>query len=164
MTEQLLQQTMVAALRKLYPEFVLNLSLNGISLDGLTPAHKSKIIAQCKREGMVPGIQDISIYLDKGVVLNLELKKPGKGKQSPDQLAVEQQLHKLGHTYYLCDNIDLAFKLVADHTELPYRHECFSQLANSLPSTLTEQFLYFPVGTTREQVLAAVEPYYHLEY
>ena len=59
-SESILQQTCVSMIRTLYPDLVLNLSLNGISLNGLSSLQKAQIIAQAKREGMETGIQDLS--------------------------------------------------------------------------------------------------------
>ena len=70
-SESLIQSTTVSMLNLLYPDFVLNLSLNGISLAGLNPQQKAQLIRQAKLEGMEPGVQDLSIYLPESVVLNL---------------------------------------------------------------------------------------------
>ena len=100
-TEAILQQTFVHMFRTLYPDLILNLSLNGISLNGLSALNKAQVIAQAKREGMETGIQDLTIYLPEGKVLNLEFKRPNGGVQSEDQKKVEAKLLALGHNYYL---------------------------------------------------------------
>ena len=70
-SESLIQSTTVSMLNLLYPDFVLNLSLNGISLAGLNARDKAQLIRQAKLEGMEPGVQDLSIYLPESIVLNL---------------------------------------------------------------------------------------------
>ena len=100
-TEAILQQTFVHMFRTLYPDLILNLSLNGISLNGLSALNKAQVIAQAKREGMETGIQDLTIYLPEGKVLNLEFKRPNGGVQSEDQKKVEAKLLALGHNYHL---------------------------------------------------------------
>jgi len=64
--ESILQMTAVSMLRILYPSLLLNLSLNGISLAGLSPKQKSQLIMQAKREGLTTGIPDLLIYLPNG--------------------------------------------------------------------------------------------------
>jgi|CEGC01.1.fsa_nt_gi hypothetical protein len=131
-SESLFQQTFVSLIRKLYPDFVMNLSLNGISLDGLSVTQRSKLIAQAKREGMENGVMDIAIYLPDGVVLNLESKRPKGGAQSPDQVVVQSKLAVLGHNYYLVRTPEQVFELIAKHTELTYRQFAFKQLDQSI--------------------------------
>lgn len=127
-SESLFQQTFVSMIRDFYPDFVMNLSLNGISLNGLTPTQKSQLITQAKREGMEVGVQDISIYLPEGVVLNLEAKRPKGGKQSPDQVIIQNKLSKLGHNYYLVRTPEEVFELIAKHTQINYRQKAFKQV------------------------------------
>ena len=97
-TEAILQQTFVHMFRTLYPDLILNLSLNGISLNGLSALNKAQVIAQAKREGMETGIPDLTIYLPEGKVLNLEFKRPNGGVQSEDQKKVEAKLLALVET------------------------------------------------------------------
>jgi len=127
-SESILQQTAVAMLRDFYPKFVLNLSLNGISLEGLSVEQKSRIIAQAKREGMETGIQDLTIYLPKCKLLNLEFKRPKGGKQSPEQVEIEAKLKALGHTYYLIRDIPKIFELIAENTIYADRLQAFKSL------------------------------------
>ena len=84
-SESLIQATTVSMLNLLYPEFVLNLSLNGIDLSALNPQQRAQLIRKAKLEGMEPGVQDLSIYLPNSIVLNLEFKS-NIGKQSTDQV------------------------------------------------------------------------------
>lgn len=140
-SESLFQQTFVSMIRSFYPEFVLNLSLNGISLEGLSTTQRAKLISQAKREGMETGIQDISIYLPNSKVLNLEAKRPRGGVQSKDQKLIEQKLKSLGHTYYLVRTPQEVFELIAEHTTLKYRKQSYSNLINtSNYNILKEQF------------------------
>ena len=151
MSESILQITLVSMLRTLYPDFVLNLSLNGISLP-VSPKLRSQIIAQCKREGMENGIQDISIYLPESIVLNFELKTD-KGKQSNDQIAIQNKLNTLGHNYYIIKDVYTAFAIIAEHTSKEYREDIINQIPIPQENNkLTEQFLHFPKGTDLTEV------------
>lgn len=147
-SESILQQTCVSMIRTLYPDLVLNLSLNGISLNGLSSLQKAQIIAQAKREGMETGIQDLTVYLPDGVVLNLEFKRPKGGVQSTDQQLIESKLKALGHNYYLVRSVEEVFELIYEYTPLTFRQIQFNKL--SIPNdtkVLTEQFLHWPKGT-----------------
>lgn len=160
-SESILQQTLVSMIRTFYPEFVLNLSLNGIALP-VDAKTKALIIKQCKKEGMENGIQDISIYIPKGKVLNFELKV-GRNKQSEDQLGIEFKLHHLEHNYYVIRDVYQAFDIIAEHTELCYREAAFASL--ELPSSkgkLTKQFLHYAKGTELTAVHAAIKSIYHI--
>ena len=120
-TEAILQQTFVHMFRTLYPDLILNLSLNGISLNGLSALNKAQVIAQAKREGMETGIQDLTIYLPEGKVLNLEFKRPNGGVQSEDQKKVEAKLLALGHNYQLVRSIEQVFDLISLTTSVEFR-------------------------------------------
>lgn len=151
-SESLIQSTTVSMLNLLYPEFVLNLSLNGISLAGLNPQQRAQLIRQAKLEGMEPGVQDLSIYLPDSIVLNLEFKT-NVGKQSPDQVLIQSKLTKLGHNYHLVRTPYEVFNLIAQYTEPIYRHAALCNIAVPSDSTkLTEQFLHFPKGTELAEV------------
>ena len=131
-SESLLQQTTVKMLREFYPTLVLNLSLNGISLNGLSAIQRAQLIRQAKLEGMEPGINDLTIYLPESQVLNLEFKRPNGGTQSPDQKAIESKLKQLGHNYYLVRTPDEVFELIAKHTSTEFRETQFQQFQQSL--------------------------------
>ena len=148
-TEAILQMTVVSMLRVIYPSLLLNLSLNGISLAGLSPKQKSQLIMQAKKEGMQVGIPDLLIYLPEGRVLNLEFKRPdGKGVQSDDQVAVQQQLTSLGHNYYLVSSVDHVFAAIAKHASPEFRADQLKSLVIPQSSGITtEQFLHWPAGT-----------------
>lgn len=161
--EEILQQTFVSMFRTLYPSCVLNLSLNGISLNGLSALNKTQLIAQAKRQGMENGIQDLSIYLPKGVVLNLEFKRPNGGVQSEDQKKVEAKLLALGHNYYLVRSVEHIFELIANNTLPDFRYKQFDNL--SIPSdsnTLTDQFLHWPKRTMLSEVHSKLKELYHI--
>lgn len=151
-SESILQQTCVSMIRTLYPDLVFNLSLNGISLNGLSSLQKAQVIAQAKREGMETGIQDLSVYLPDGIVLNLEFKRPKGGVQSTDQQLIESKLKALGHNYYLVRSVEEVFELIYEHTPLTFRWSQFIKLTElNLPNdtkVLTEQFLHWPKGTS----------------
>lgn len=164
--EAILQQTCVAMIRTLYPDLVLNLSLNGISLNGLSTAQKAQVIAQAKREGMETGIQDLSIYLPDGVVLNLEFKRPKGGVQSPDQQLIESKLKALGHNYYLVRSVEEVFELISEHTSLTFRWDQFIKLTElNLPNddkVLTSQFLHWTKGTELSIVIDKLKELYDI--
>ena len=119
--ESVLQATTVSMLRSLYPDLVINLSLNGISLDGLTPQQKAQLIREAKSQGMETGIPDLLIYLPNAQILNLEFKRPKGGVQSPDQIAIQTKLSRLGHNYHLVRDYPSVFKLIAEHTSAEFR-------------------------------------------
>lgn len=162
-SESLLQQTTVAMIRTLYPDLVLNLSLNGISLNGLTPTQKSQVIRQAKLEGMENGIQDLSIYLPEAQILNLEFKRPKGGSQSPDQVAIQAKLTALGHNYYLVRTPVEVFKCISDHTPSEFREHQFNGL--SIPASggrLTAKFLHFTKGELLEVVQEQLKSLYYI--
>lgn len=162
-SEQILQQTTVAMIRALYPTLVLNLSLNGISLEGLSATQRAQLIRQAKLEGMEPGIQDLTIYLPDSKVLNLEFKRPNGGVQSPDQKLIESKLHILGHNYYLVRTPNEVFGLIAEHTNEAFRLEQFRTLdILSNGPLLSKQFLHWTAGTTIQVVIEQLTEFYHL--
>ena len=161
--EEILQQTFVSMFRTLYPTCVLNLSLNGISLNGLSALNKAQLIAQAKRQGMENGIQDLSIYLPKGVVLNLEFKRPNGGVQSPDQKLIESKLKALGHNYYLVKSIEEAFDCISHHTIANFRCSEYDLLdIQHSNGVLTSQFLHWSKGTTLIEVQIKLKALYHI--
>lgn len=162
-SESILQQTTVAMLRTLYPALVLNLSLNGISLNGLSATQRAQLIRQAKLEGMEPGIQDLTIYLPDSKVLNLEFKRPKGGVQSADQQTIESKLRILGHNYYLVRTPEEIFELIAQYTTIAFRQEQFnSLLIISNNGFLTKPFLHWTAGTTISTILAKLKELYQL--
>lgn len=162
-SESILQQTCVSMLRTLYPDLVLNLSLNGISLNGLSATQKAQLIAQAKRQGMENGIQDLTIYLPEGKVLNLEFKRPNGGVQSPDQKLIESKLKALGHNYHLVRSIEEVFELISLNTLADFRHTQFGNL--EIPNDgniLTDQFLHWPNDTALIEVQTKLKELYHI--
>lgn len=58
-----------------------------------------------KRAGMRPGMPDLLVFGANGYVLGIELKA-GKGKQSPEQAAVAEDMRTCGQGYTVCRSID----------------------------------------------------------
>lgn len=129
--EAVSQQTLVAMLRAMYPDLVINLSLNGISLAGLSSQQKAQLIREQKLQGFTNGIMDLVIYLPDAQVLNLELKRPRGGSQSPDQLIIQSKLEALGHNYFLIKDIYDVFKLIAERTTPEFRKWQYGTFTNS---------------------------------
>jgi hypothetical protein len=144
--------TTVAMLRELYPDLVMNLSLNGISLNGLTQIQKYQLIEQAKKEGMETGIQDLSIYLPGAQVLNLEFKRPKGGKQSPDQVAIQSKLEAMGHNYHLIRDSYEVFHLIAKLTTDEYRVAAFKQLDDTIITKFGKKLLRGIYKLTKEQL------------
>lgn len=150
-------------IRTLYPNLVLNLSLNGISLTGLSPKAKAQLIAQAKREGMETGVPDLLVYLPEGKVLNLEFKRPQGGVQSDAQKLIESKLHQLGHNYYLVRSVNDVFKAIADNTSSVFRLKEFVSLDVQNYKGITEkQFLHWPAKTDIELIISNLKELYHL--
>ncbi len=161
MSESTLQITIISMLRTLYSDYVINLSLNGISIPTDIKT-KTLIINQMKKEGMEKGMPDLLLYLPNGKVLNMELKTD-KGKQSPDQVDVQNRLTKLGHNYYIIRTVYEAFNAIAEHTEPSDRQLQFNQLNISHNDLyITKPFLHFATGTSLEVVQDTLRSLYHL--
>ena len=161
MSESTLQITLISMLRTLYSDYVINLSLNGISIPTDIKT-KTLIINQMKKEGMEKGIPDLLLYLPNGKVLNMELKTD-KGKQSADQVDVQNRLTKLGHNYYIIRTVYEAFNAIAEHTEPSDRQLQFNQLNISHNDLyITKPFLHFATGTSLEVVQDTLRNLYHL--
>ena len=162
-SESLLQQTTVAMLRVLYPSLVLNLSLNGISLKGLSPTQRAQLIRQAKLEGMETGIQDLTIYLPNAVVLNIEFKRPKGGVQSEDQKLIESKLTSLGHTYELVRSTKEVFALIAEYTDPDFRRRQSTSLTIKVKDDfLSEPFMHWPKGTSIHIVNQQLKELYHI--
>lgn len=114
-TEELLQQTIISMVRSLYPNFVINLSLNGISLSGLPISQRTQLINSMKKQGMETGIMDFVLYLPSGKLLNVELKTL-TGTQSDNQKTIQSKLKSLQHNYFVVRDIQTLFGLIAEHT------------------------------------------------
>lgn len=162
-SESILQMTAVSMIRILYPQIVINLSLNGISLTGLSPKVKAQLIAQAKREGMEPGVPDILLYLPESKVLNLEFKRPKGGVQSEEQQKIEQKLKQLNHNYHITRNVNQIFKLIADNTSVKFRMQEFKSI--EIPTEegkLSQSFLHWPIGTDVNVITKALMELYYL--
>ena len=162
-SESTLQQTAVKMIRTFYPSLVLNLSLNGISLDGLSTTQRAQLIRQAKLEGMETGIQDLTIYLPDSQVLNLEFKRPTGGTQSPDQKLIESKLISLGHNYELVRSAKEVFALIAEYTDPDFRRRQFSSLTLQIKDDfLSEPFMHWPKGTSIHVVNKQLYELYHI--
>ena len=162
-SESTLQQTAVKMIRTFYPSLVLNLSLNGISLDGLSATQRAQLIRQAKLEGMETGIHDLTIYLPESKVLNLEFKRPTGGTQSPDQKLIEYKLISMGHNYYLVRSTKDVFDLIAAHTDYTFRCNSFASLVHPITDGfLSESFLHWPKNTSIHVVNQQLRELYHI--
>ena len=137
MTEELLQDTCKIMLKTFYPKLILCTSLNGINLNGLQPIQKKIIVSQ-----MYKGEADVRVLLPKGVVLNIELKRPsikeGKG-QSNDQIKYQKDLEELGHKYYLVNSSDKFFKIINDNLSVEYRQELLENYSGEYTIEMVKQ-------------------------
>ena len=161
MSEAILQQTLVSILKTLYPDYVINLSLSGISLNG-SAKENAQTMYSMVQQGFERGMPDLLLYLPNGKVLNMELKTD-KGKQSADQVDVQNRLTKLGHNYYIIRTVYEAFNAIAQHTTESDRLEQRNKLIihhNGL--YITKPFLHFAVGTNLETVQDTLKNLYHL--
>ena len=161
MSEAILQQTLVSILKTLYPDYVINLSLSGISLNG-SAKENAQTMYSMVQQGFSRGMVDLLLYLPNGKVLNMELKTD-KGKQSADQVDVQNRLTKLGHNYYIIRTVYEAFNAIAEHTTESDRLEQRNKLIihhNGL--YITKPFLHFTVGTNLEVVQDTLRNLYHL--
>ena len=161
MSEAILQQTLVSILKTLYPDYVINLSLSGISLNG-SAKDNAQTMYSIDQQGYSRGMPDLLLYLPNGKVLNMELKTD-KGKQSADQVDVQNRLTKLGHNYYIIRTVYEAFNAIAEHTDELDRFEQQQKLIiNHDGKSLTEPFLHFAVGTNLSTVQDTLKNLYHL--
>ena len=162
--ESELSRICTSAIAQLYPDYLLFLSLSGISLPG-TITQKSAIITSLKREGFIKGIPDFSIMVPNGYVVHVELKHPnGKGTQSPSQQSIQQLLLRLGHNYYLEHTLAGVLLAMSNHISVIDRQSCFDQLVSTIVGTDTvlEPFMYFPIGTSIESIKQTLRSKYHL--
>ena len=162
MSEAILQQTLVSMLKQMYPDYVINLSLSGISLNGSAKDNAQTMYSMIQ-QGFERGMPDLLLYLPNGKVLNMELKTD-KGKQSADQVDVQNRLTKLGHNYYVIRTVYEAFNAIAEHTEVYDRTFAYANLAISHNDLyITKPFLHFATGTSLEVVQDALRNLYHLQ-
>ena len=161
MSEAILQQTLVSMLKQLYPDYVINLSLSGISLNG-SAKDNAQTMYSMVQQGFSRGMPDLLLYLPNGKVLNMELKT-NKGKQSADQVDVQNRLTKLGHNYYIIRTVYEAFNAIAQNTNELDREEQWQKLdIPSFNGYTTDKFLHFPLGTNLEIVQTTLKSLYHL--
>jgi len=121
-SENTLQRTIVQTFKEFYSPLLIETSLNGISLKGLSPDKKGIIIADAYKQGMLKGSSDLKVYLTNMKVLHIELKRPSvRNGQSPDQKQLQKDLEAIGHKYYLCNSSQCFFKAVNTNLDLEYR-------------------------------------------
>ena len=162
-SEEDFQRTSLEQVKFFYPEFVINVSLNGINLSKLNSTDRYKLINQLKQNHFEKGLPDVDLSLPEGKTLHLEYKKPSGGTQSNEQKDIEQQLTKLGHSYTIIEDNDTLFKLIADNTSEMYRIKQFKeQTKDMVGDTLTKSYLFYPVGTKTDVVTSMLLDKYHL--
>ena len=91
--ESAIQQECVTWFRLSYPNYVIFSVPNGGSRNALEAAN-------LKKEGALAGASDLIIIVDNAVLF-VEMKS-AKGKQSPYQIAFQEAVERLGHTYKVC--------------------------------------------------------------
>lgn len=109
-SESELQAIIVAYFRYNYPQYLIYSSLNGVKISG---SNKYGIIAKQKKEGMLNGVADLEVILPNKVLF-IELKT-AIGKQSPDQIVMQQKLTELGHSYYLVRSLEEFKQVISKH-------------------------------------------------
>lgn len=124
MTESTLQTTIVTIFKEFYPELIIESSLNGIPLNGMTAKQRTLIITQLKAECMLVGTTDLKVFLFNGKTLHIELKRPsinvGKG-QSTQQKEYQTRVEAIGHKYYLVNSLESFFDVINSHLDKEYR-------------------------------------------
>jgi len=159
-SEALLQQTLVAALRLLYPDLLISLSMSGVSLNGTTKQN-SQTMQSLQMQGFIKGLPDLVLYLPNGKLLNLELKKPNGGIQSVDQINVQSKLLSLGHNYHLIRDTQSVFDLIMSHTSNEFRLSQRSALSIRSDTIATShQFMHWTKGTKLDIINAELDKYY----
>lgn len=104
--EALFQQQVVNTLRKQC--FLVFAVPNGGS------RHKAEV-KSLVRQGTMAGVSDLIIVLP-GKVYFIEMKRTdGKGRQSKEQKAFEQEVTKMGHVYAIWDNWKVVEQFINDH-------------------------------------------------
>jgi len=162
MSEAILQLTLVSQLRMLYPDVLINLSLNGIPLNGMPIKQKAQLIRECKRNGMHPGMPDLTLYLPNGKVLNLELKNPKGGVQSKEQYTVQIALEALGHNYYIIHDVSTVLNLITFLTSLEFRKSQYEQLDMPTTATLQQPFMHWAKGTPIIKIINTLKSMYNI--
>lgn len=161
-SEAILQQTTIAMIRTLYPDLLISLSMSGVSLNG-TAKENALTIQSLVAQGFERGLPDIVLYLPDRKLLNLEFKRPNGGKQSPDQIAVQNKLKLLKHNYHLVRDPYTVFALIVADTTYEFRQQSFDSLV--IPSdgvVTTTQFLHWPIGTGLTEIYATLHKLYGL--
>jgi len=155
MSEAQLQQIIVMFIKTYYPQLVINLSLSGINLSGLSSKQIGVLFKDLVKQGFRKGIPDLLIYLPEGKVLNLELKKPSGGVQSEHQKEIESELKQLGHTYELVTSKEQVKQLLIEHMLEKDRllsYQALMVTASWDDTKLLTDFLFFTKGTPLDEV------------
>jgi len=137
MSEETLQATIIAIGKEFYPELIFVGSTNGINLSKLTPKDKAILLKTLYEQGFVKGHEDLTIYLPNNEVIHIELKV-GKNKQSKDQIAYQQKLENLGHTYYCLNDINDVFKTLNKHLGTKYCTKLFNSYNGNMSKELVK--------------------------
>lgn len=60
------------------------------------------------------GMTDLQVYLHRGVVLHIEVKRT-RGKLSPRQNEWRESLEKIGHKFYSVDSVDRLIQVLEEN-------------------------------------------------
>lgn len=159
-SEETIQKTALATITTLYPDLLISVSMSGINLSGMPIKERAKLIQSLKANYWVNGIPDILIYLPDSKVLNIEFKRESGGVQSEAQKNVQSTLTNLQHNYYLVRSTQEAMKALSSNLDTQYRTACYEAITANLPSTITEQFMFFPTGTELPTIQTTLKDYY----
>ena len=96
-SEHQLQSICIQYFKDKFPDYLMWASLNGIKLSG---KDKYGTINKEKQAGFLKGVPDTTVCLPDSITLHIEFKTV-KGKQSPEQVAVEAKLEAMGHYYHI---------------------------------------------------------------
>ena len=94
--ESAIQQSCVLWFKQAFPNYLCFSVPNGGSRNALEAAN-------LKREGALAGVSDLIIVAERAVLF-IEMKT-AKGRQQPSQVAFQQVVERLGHTYKICRSL-----------------------------------------------------------
>lgn len=111
--ESSLQAACVAWFRSQYPNLLLFSSLNGVKLQGGGREWK-----RLEREGAMPGVADLLLSCGSADLHGLYIEmKTKRGKQSPAQIAFEQNALAGGYGYVMPTSLDEFKRVVKGYLE-----------------------------------------------